>query len=183
MTVLCVTDGGGAEVGAARADTVRRREAELRHALDQLGILRPPVLLGLADGTIREQRDVVAARLRTTLPGLAKDTLVVAPWVGDGHRDHRVLGEVCVEFAADEQLTLWQYPVWMWHWGSPDHPDVPWPLLVSVALDREQREVVARALEAFASQRSGSPPMLHARFLEHFDRNREYFVADVGGAA
>lgn len=176
VTVVCVTDGAGSSQGDARRDVVRTREAELRLALDHLGILRPPSMLGFADGSVREDRADIAARLVDALPGLAVETLLVAPWIGDGHRDHRVLGEIAADLAQAAGATLWQYPVWLWHWGRPDHPDVPWSSLVALEMDQDQRELVRLALEAFESQRSGAQPMLHERFLSHFDRDREYFV-------
>ncbi|MEK8225950.1 SAM-dependent methyltransferase [Oerskovia sp. M15] len=54
--------------------------------------------------------------------GAAGRTLVCAPWRGDGHRDHRISGEVAAEVAEAHGARLLEYPIWWWHWGDPDDP-------------------------------------------------------------
>ncbi|WP_258369904.1 PIG-L deacetylase family protein [Curtobacterium sp. MCPF17_003] len=62
-----------------------------------LSALRPDVTsasVGIPDGATREHRDRVVDALDTVLAGAARPVLLVAPWRGDGHRDHRIAGEV-----------------------------------------------------------------------------------------
>lgn len=153
------------------------RSAEVRDALDVLGVddLR---LLGFADGAVREERSAVA----DAVSGIVREhpgTLVVAPWSGDGHRDHRVLGEISREVSRSWGHGLWSYPIWLWHWGSPGHMDVPWARFGAVSLPADVRALKAEALACFPSQTDGPRPMLHARFLENFDRAEEVFVVEA----
>ncbi|GAA4266799.1 PIG-L deacetylase family protein [Frondihabitans peucedani] len=180
VLVVCVTDGGAGLEGEARGQVAGERADELRDALGSLGVRRPPALLGFADGRVREDRTAIVESLAGLLGECPADTLVLAPWIGDGHRDHRVLGEIGLEVADALGLALWQYPVWLWHWGSPAHPDVPWEQLVAVPLDADDRSRAQDARARFVSQiapADGSLPMLHPRFLENFDRGADVFVA------
>lgn len=177
VRVVVVTDGAAPDPALART-----RAAEVKSAVRELGATAP-VLLRHADGRIREERAEIAHEVRrliesareavTTLP------LLVAPWRGDGHRDHRVLGEIASEVAGSLGLTLWEYPIWMWHWASPGHPDVPWRTLRSLALSQAESALKQRALGCYPSQtvaHAGKPPMLHPRFLAHFARPTEFFI-------
>ena len=159
VRVVVVTDGG------ARGEEARRT-AELGAAMALLGA--SVVSLGFRDGSTREHRDEIAAALGAHLAGA---DLVVAPWVGDGHRDHRVVGEVVAALTAGRRLV--QYPVWLWHWASPDSAEVPWEAFVSLPIDARAK---ARALRAYASQTEGDDPLLRADFLENFAGDTELFV-------
>ena len=100
----------------------------------------------------------------------------MAPWLGDGHRDHRVLGEIVADVTRRAGLPLWQYPIWMWHWGTPSDPEVPWGRFAAVPLSSAERAAKDAALGRYVSQTEGERPMLHARFLRHFAHDAEVFV-------
>lgn len=179
VTVVIVTDGAGDP--AAPADVRRTvaavRAPEAEAAMTELGVddLR---LLGYRDGAVREERDEITASVREILAGAGArpDTLVVAPWPGDGHRDHRVLGEIVGDETRRLGLPLWTYPIWMWHWATPSDPEVPWATCAAVPLSPAERTAKGRALQRFVSQIDGDRPMLHARFLRHFADDTEVFV-------
>jgi len=159
VRVVVVTDGG------ARGEE-SRRTAELGAAMALLGA--SVVSLGFRDGSTREHRDEIAAALQ---PHLTAADLVVAPWEGDGHRDHRVVGEVVASLVGERRHL--QYPVWLWHWASPDSAEVPWSQFVSLTIDPRAK---ARALHAYPSQTEGDDPVLRADFLENFRGDTELFV-------
>jgi LmbE family N-acetylglucosaminyl deacetylase/protein-L-isoaspartate O-methyltransferase len=190
VTVVVVTDGAASHPGSATSSRslVATRAEEARVAVGLLGRDVDLVLWDVADGAVREARAEVAERLRPLLPG--PGGLLVAPWRGDGHRDHRVLGEIAADLVGEAGTaapTLLEYPIWLWHWGSPDHPDVPWSSLRSSPLDAAADAAKRSALAAYVSQRrplSDAPedaPVLHPVFERHFARGREVFVVEDAG--
>nr|WP_244637318.1 bifunctional PIG-L family deacetylase/class I SAM-dependent methyltransferase [Frigoribacterium sp. CFBP 13712] len=205
VTVVVVSDGAGSHPDSTTtsADALcHERAAEARAALDELGPGIELVLMGVADGGLQEARVDIRTRLASVVADV-RPAVVLAPWRGDGHRDHRVLGEIAAELVrgaaadagavgavgagaeavgADLAPALFEYPVWLWHWGAPDHPDVPWADLVRVELDPEARAAAARALDRHASQlrplssRPGDEAVLRPDFVAHFRRDAEVFV-------
>jgi LmbE family N-acetylglucosaminyl deacetylase/SAM-dependent methyltransferase len=167
VRVVVVTDGGADGDPATPA----RRSAELRAALDELAAGIPVDELGFPDGQVLENRDAVAAALDLALADEPASTLLVAPWAGDGHRDHRVVGELVLEHAGGRRVA--DYPIWAWHWDDPADPALPRDTLRSHPVDVERKR---RAIERFASQVEGDEPMLRADVVEHFLRDREVFV-------
>jgi LmbE family N-acetylglucosaminyl deacetylase/SAM-dependent methyltransferase len=191
VTVVVVTDGAASHPGSTTSaeDLVATRAEEARVAVHLLGHDVELVQWSIADGAVREARAEITERLRPLLPG--PGGLLVAPWRGDGHRDHRVLGEIATELVAEADqagTALLEYPIWLWHWGSPDHPDVPWPSLRLSSLDAVADAAKRSALAAYVSQRrplSDAPedaPVLHPVFERHFARGREVFVAAGPGS-
>lgn len=191
VTVVVVTDGAASHPGSTTSaeDLVATRAEEARVAVHLLGPDVELVQWSIADGAVREARAEITERLRPLLPG--PGGLLVAPWRGDGHRDHRVLGEIAAELVAEADqaaTTLLEYPIWLWHWGSPDHPDVPWSALRLSSLDAVADAAKRSALAAYVSQRrplSGAPedaPVLHPVFERHFARGREVFVVAEPGS-
>ena len=182
--VVVVTDGAGSHPGSSTltpADLVRRRADEVVRAVALLSPASHVRLLGFPDGEVREHRAEVTSALRDALGPVAT---VVSTWRGDGHRDHRVVGEVCAELAAERGARLWEYPLWMWHWGSPDHPDVPWDRLRALPLDDRAVALKRRAVALHATQTQpwssdqADVAPLHPAFLRHADRDVEVFVVD-----
>lgn len=188
VTVVLVTDGAGSHPDDPRIG--RRRAGELLVALDLLGVTAAPVMLGFPDGGTREHRDRIAAALEAVLRSMTAPApdgatagapgriLVAAPWVGDGHRDHRVVGEIVRELVARDadRLTLLAYPIWMRHWADPDHDAVPWESMRALDIDARRKSA---AIDAHSSQRAGEEPMLHERFLENFRGEVELFVMEA----
>jgi LmbE family N-acetylglucosaminyl deacetylase/SAM-dependent methyltransferase len=183
--VVIVTDGAGSHPGSPTItpdQLARRRVDEVTDALALLSPGSAVRLLGFADGSVREDRDAIAAALREAI-GTGPVRAVVAPWRGDGHRDHRVTGEIAAEVAAERGAQLLEYPVWLWHWATPDHPDVPWDRLRVLPLDPADVLARRRAAARYVTQTqplSAAPEdvaPLHPEFLRHLDRDLEAFVA------
>ena len=189
VTLAIVTDGAASHPGSptvtpAELAAIRRDEA--RAALDAVAPGARLVLLGHPDGGVREARDAVRADLEALVAEAAPGTWVAAPWRGDGHRDHRVTGEVVAELVAaqaDERgIRLVEYPVWMWHWATPDDPRVPWAGLRALPLDPAAQHAKRRAIAAHASQvrpLSDAPEdraVLLPAFLRHAGRDREVLI-------
>ncbi len=173
VEVIVVTDGSASHPDRdSLADT---RSNELRRAVALLAPNASVVFLGTADGQVREQRISVRESLSAMLEGFGAETLVAAPWRGDGHRDHRVVGEACAELAASNDFTLIEYPIWMWHWATPDHEEVPWNRIARVNLSARSVAVKRAALTQFESQLGD---VITPSFLEHFDRSSEFFMTN-----
>ncbi|MCU1513576.1 MAG: SAM-dependent methyltransferase [Microbacteriaceae bacterium] len=165
VTVLVVTDGAarGSEFAAVRA-------AEVTAAVAQLAPAARVLQLGFDDGGTREHPAEIRAAMA---PHFADVDLVVAPWRGDGHRDHRVVGELVASLAEELGIRLLEYPIWLWHWATPASEEVPWSCLAALDIDGSLK---GAAIASFESQLSGDAPMLRPRFLQHFAREREIFV-------
>ncbi|RHA44094.1 bifunctional PIG-L family deacetylase/class I SAM-dependent methyltransferase [Cellulomonas rhizosphaerae] len=184
--VVVVTDGGGSHPGSSTLSPgalVRLRADEVTRAVALLSPASTVWLLGFPDGAVREHREGVTAALRDVL-GPEPVAAIVSTWRGDGHRDHRIVGEICAALAAELGARHWEYPLWMWHWGTPDHPDVPWDRLRALPLDDRTVTLKRRAV---AGHRTQTEPWsrdpadvapLHPAFLRHFDREVEVFVVD-----
>lgn len=170
VDVVVVTDGAAAH-GAASPALARERESEAAAALAELGSGIGLSFLGVPDSATPEHRDRISAEVRSRASAPAGRVLLLSTWTGDGHRDHRVVGEVCAEAGAELGHPVLAAPVWLWHWSSPADESVPWPRLVRVELDEEMVARKARALDRYPSQTSPGPDgaaVLHPRFLRAF---------------
>lgn len=169
VRIICITDGS-----ASHPDTPRiaqTRSSELRDAIDTLAPGAAVTMLGFPDGQTREYRSEIIAALNEALQDASEHSLLVCPWHGDGHRDHRVVGEVTQEVANGRRVL--EYPIWMWHWASPAHPAIPWNRMISMPYTGGEKE---RALGCFVSQIAGNSPILQAHFLKHFSQDQEVFM-------
>ncbi len=156
--VVVLTDGAASHPGSptvSREELAARRADEVRTAVGVLSPASPVTLLGHPDGGLREVRADVEAALRRLLGTDPVDTLLV-PWRGDGHRDHRVAGEIGAALARETGARLVEYPLWMWHWATPDDPRVPWDRMQLVDLADGS---VVRRHRAVAAHRSQVHPL------------------------
>jgi LmbE family N-acetylglucosaminyl deacetylase/SAM-dependent methyltransferase len=168
------------------ADLAARRTAEFRAAL---GVLHPAVtttLLDVPDVGLREQPGTLSSALEEHLTGTVGRALLVAPWQGDGHRDHRVAGEVAASVAAAHpEVTVLAYPVWAWHWDDPTAPALPLDRLRPFPLADDVLERKRRALDAHVSQvrplspAPGDEAVVDDRHARHHLRAEEWFVAEA----
>ncbi len=185
IDLIVVTDGEGSHPASpthtpATLALLRRRELQAAAAV--LGLRGGIVFLGLPDGGTDGHREAITAALDETLDHTASErVLVLSPWRGDGHRDHRVVGEIVEEVCARRGVRSRAFPIWLWHWGGPD--DVPWPRAERLALDIGVRDARTRALDAHASQlhplspAPGDEALVHARMRSHVEREAEVFFA------
>lgn len=184
IDLIVATDGEGSHPDSAThspATLGLLRRRELIEAARIVGVTADPLFLGLPDGGTDEYRDAITAALRHALDRAgAERVLVLSTWRGDGHRDHRVVGEIVEDVCAARGVRSRAFPIWLWHWGAPD--DVPWPRAEALELDAAAREAKTRALDAHASQlrplsaAPGDEPMVHARMRAHFERATEVFL-------
>ncbi|WP_411701383.1 bifunctional PIG-L family deacetylase/class I SAM-dependent methyltransferase, partial [Conyzicola sp.] len=183
ITVVIVTDGGASHPDSPTItpDELRRlRAAEARLAVHRLAPDAAVHLLGFPDGAVERSRAAIATALADLLPETS--ALVVAPWRGDEHVDHRVVGEICAELAAAGSLSLLEYPIWLWHWAAPDDAAVPWNRFVELSPRAEALAHKKNAIAAYASQaeplsdQPGDEAMLLEPFLANFRGRHELFV-------
>lgn len=194
VTLLVATDGEGSHPGSATSPkelrAVRRRE--LLDAVDAVAEGARVVLLGLPDGGLREHRDDLLAAITSVVDLAASDgapLLLCAPWRGDGHRDHRIAGEVSAEVAQVRGVRFLEYPIWLWHWGDPAGDDAPWDAMRGLRLTDDESGAKAKAVAAHGSQTralSGRPedaPVVGHEMVRHATRPVEVFVETGPGAA
>jgi LmbE family N-acetylglucosaminyl deacetylase len=154
VQVVSVSYGGAAQPDASMFDRVRleaTRRAELHCARGLLGIRRS-VSLGLLDGDLARHEDRLTDSLSEILDGVEPGTWCAATWRGDGHPDHEAVGRAAAAACARTGVALVEYPVWMWHWATPNDVAVPWDRAYSLplsgwAVDRKQQ-----AAQCFRSQ-------------------------------
>jgi LmbE family N-acetylglucosaminyl deacetylase/protein-L-isoaspartate O-methyltransferase len=196
VVVIIATDGEGSHPESpthSRNQLAVRRRAEVTDAIRLLAPDAAIFFLGLADGMLRENVDIletaladildtrgIAATRRGTRSARAERSLVLAPWSGDGHRDHRIVAETVGRLCETRGLTHRGYPIWAWHWAEPD--DLPWDRMRSLRLSELETETKARAIGLHVSQLAplssapGDEPVLHPGMRAHFERDVEVFI-------
>jgi LmbE family N-acetylglucosaminyl deacetylase/SAM-dependent methyltransferase len=189
VTVIAVTDGALSNPGSSTTakELAAIRSCEFHLAVAELAPSANVVEFEFPDGLGDQHRGDIAAALAQAVP---RSAVIVAPWRGDGHRDHRIVGEACAELAVSRNVSLFEYPVWMWHWGSPDDNGIPWRDGRSLRLQRSAHTAKQLALERYGSQvvglgsRPEDAPVLSPQFVSHFQRDCEvFFVTSPGQMA
>lgn len=156
----------------------QRRLAEVSSAVAVVAPGQHLDVLCLPDGRLAEHEAALTARV-VALVGDGRDCLVVGPWRGDGHPDHEAAGRCAAAAAARTDARLLEYPVWFWHWGTPD--DAPWGSALRLELGPAERELKERAVQAHHSQvaplsgRPGDEVLLGDDVLAHHRRDCEVF--------
>jgi LmbE family N-acetylglucosaminyl deacetylase/SAM-dependent methyltransferase len=180
VIVVVVTDGGESARSAEVLPEaqVARRGQELRRALQILAPSTELYELGIPDGCVDQQRPTTKRALMERI--LADPpSLVIAPWSGDGHRGHRLIGEICEEFSAPRAIRLAQYPIWMRHWADPESAQVPWERFRGVDLTAGERRLKVAAIGLYSPQTEASeerPATLQHEFVRHFVRPKEVYL-------
>lgn len=160
------------------------RRLEARAAVDALAPDARLHTLGLPDGDLAGVID----ELRGCVEPLIDDDVVLAtPWCADGHVDHDAVGRLGHELAAAHGIRLLEYPIWLWHWGTPDAPEVPWREFRALRPNCAALAAKARAMDAYPSQirplsaAPGDEAVLSDAIQRHFRRTEEVYV-DHGAA-
>lgn len=181
IVVIGVTDGEGSHPGSfawTPALLACQRRAERADGLARLGVTRPALELGVADGAVALAEASLGGRLRELL---RPRDVVFATWRLDGHPDHEAAGRVAAKAAASIGCRLWEVPVWMWHWARPADSRVPWKRMRRLALDAETCARKSRAIAAHGSQLVETPgerrpPVLPDWALARLLRPFEVFI-------
>jgi LmbE family N-acetylglucosaminyl deacetylase/protein-L-isoaspartate O-methyltransferase len=185
ISVLIVTDGAASHPGSTSTTSDDLRTRRAGEAVDALRLLAPDAglrLLDLPDGAVLENRAAVADAVAAVLDEAEGSVLLASTWRGDGHRDHRIVGEVCAELAAARATRFVEYPVWLWHWATPHDADVPWADFVALSPGADVLAAKAAAIDAHDSQvraLSGLPgdeAVLRPDFVEHFHGAHEVYI-------
>lgn len=163
-------------VVVATGDAARQRELE--DALTALGLPGSATFLDLTDGALKHETDALHEAVETTLASPASgERLILAPWPGDRHGDHRTLGREVAAVAAERGENVAFYPIWLWQWGEAS--DVPWERLIEVELPPYARARKRTAIHSFASQLHGpSRPegVLSEQFVERAGNGPEVLI-------
>jgi LmbE family N-acetylglucosaminyl deacetylase/SAM-dependent methyltransferase len=161
---------------------IRRRE--LGSALSHLELSHPDAgaltweVLGLPDGLLADHIESVTCAMTRAMDRSTR--LLASTYRHDGHVDHEALGAAAAQFAAEQGLGLLEFPLWYWHWSSPDSHG-PWTHWLALRLSEQSRLAKDRAMAAHRSQitalspAAGDEALLSPRFLQHFQRKSEIF--------
>jgi LmbE family N-acetylglucosaminyl deacetylase len=189
VTVLVATDGEASHPQSrshTRTDLRSIRRAEVARAVNALAPGATVRFLALPDGGLRENADALDAALEDVLAAAATAParmLVVAPWSGDGHRDHRIAAESVARVAARHGVRHLGYPIWLWHWGRP--ADVPWERGSALVLTAGEAAIKSHALRTHVSQlhplsdEPGDEAIVPAAMQAHFARDTEMFFREA----
>jgi len=166
VRVVVVTDGSGSHPGSETTpgELALLRAAEVTQAVTLLNPDAELDLLWHRDGTTEENRDAIRSDLERAAAGA---DLIVSPWRGDGHRDHRVVGELCATLG----IPMVEYPIWAWHWGSPD--SVPTARFTVLPVGDKRAAITAHATQVLGL---AGDVVLRPDFVEHFTTGTEVFL-------
>lgn len=156
VDVVAVTDGEASHPGGSLSpvELAAARVVETDRALALLGLAGRVTRLGLPDGGADELEEPVTDAL-----ALAPGQWLLGPWVCDGHPDHEAVGRACARAAVRDGARLLAFPIWAWHWATPDEPSLPWDGARQVCLPEAVRTAKAAALQAFVTQVSPLGPL------------------------
>ncbi|WP_417215827.1 PIG-L family deacetylase [Arthrobacter sp.] len=144
--------------------------------------------LGLPDGDLAANAGALDEALAAVVDGPADGpsarpstgrTVIAAPYRLDAHADHDAVGSAAARLATRKQLGLLEFPIWYWHWGTPERTE--WREWQTLRLDASAREAKRAALGAHRSQilplssAPGDEVLLSGAFQRHFLRPTETF--------
>lgn len=148
VTVVVATHGG-----AGAGATVRRREGE--RAIAELGASVTQIWWDLPDGGLAN----VEEQLQSGIAALVDErTLLLAPVECDGHTDHEAVARAAEDAARRQSAELLFYPIWFWHWATPE--DVDWSRFRTIAPSLDALQSKSAAIDCYRSQLTaddGSP--------------------------
>jgi LmbE family N-acetylglucosaminyl deacetylase len=110
--VVYATDGEATRGGAeSMAEIAGKRQGEATAACKILGT-ELVTFLSLPDGALHEHQDELQLRLSSILAAVAPE-MVLLPWFGDDHPDHRSMDQAFAAVVADRPVAeVWGYETW-----------------------------------------------------------------------
>lgn len=130
------------------------RTREVEEAVELLAPGARVTHLGHPDGGLSQLTDTLREQLADEVTG---STLLVAPWTDDGHPDHDALGVAAREAAGETGCALRHYPIWLWHWATPD--SAPWGRMHVIEPGPDALHRKRRALARFVTQAQPLSPL------------------------
>jgi LmbE family N-acetylglucosaminyl deacetylase/SAM-dependent methyltransferase len=190
VTIVIASDGEASHLDSPTHTPTQlgeMRRAEVTQAVSLLNANAEVKFLGLPDSELAAHVDEIT----DCVSGCSTEVSIIATtWVGDRHPDHVACAEVGARLAQTRGIHHWQFPIWLWHWGTPESRELTTEPLRRLCLDDAAIAAKRNALKAHASQHTplssepGDEAILSASMLEHFDRDYEVFiVSDVAPAA
>ncbi|UXV17282.1 PIG-L family deacetylase [Pseudomonas fluorescens] len=171
LQLISVTDGSASHPGSTRWPVARLgviRPQESAQALHRLGVPLHSLMwlrAGFTDSKVAEREEELSAFIQRYL----KPTDVVfTTWREDGHCDHEAVGRASAKAALAVGTTLYELPVWTWHWATPEDSQVPWHRARKILLTPQAVARKRHAIHAFASQLEGDPQIGLAPVLAPF---------------
>lgn len=158
IQLISVTDGSASHPGSQRWPVERLsvvRPQESAQALHRLGVPLHSLKwlrAGFTDSKVAAREAQLVAFIQRYLK---PDDVVFATWREDGHCDHEAVGRASAEAAEHVGATLYELPVWTWHWATPEDSQVPWHRARKIPLSPEAVARKRHAIHAFASQLEG----------------------------
>jgi LmbE family N-acetylglucosaminyl deacetylase len=172
VVIAAVTDGENAY--SENEGLAALRTQEQTSALAQLGVPVENIhRFRLTDSGLDAERHELVDLLT---PLVTADTVVMAPWTGDYHPDHKVCGWAAEKVAQQAGAKLAWYFFWTWHRGTP--ADLCALDLAAFTFDDSLLQKKQRALACHASQldRADGQPILPANLLGPAKRRFEVFA-------
>jgi LmbE family N-acetylglucosaminyl deacetylase/SAM-dependent methyltransferase len=202
VDVLVLSDGEASHPESPTHTQERLSRVRRTEVTDAVAHLAPSARLhfaGLPDGDLTANREAAARALASVLgtppsgaePGEERSVAgawIVAPWRADGHPDHSLAGEVAAAGAAWSGARLLEYPIWAWHWSTPDG-EWPLDLIRRTDLSPEDHALKLQALALHRSQvlplsdEPGDEAIVPPAMAAHFARGFEIFVEDTAAEA
>lgn len=182
ILIVSVTDGENCYPGNECWPPSRvslTRKWELSQALLALGIAVPDIVsLEVPDGQVAAHEsqltDALELHLRST-------DAVFVPWSRDGHPDHEATSRAAASAARSVGMRLIEFPVWAWHWASPNGRAFEGLKISRLDLNADAHRRKADAIACFTSQLATGDstipePILPAHVLKRFARTCEVFI-------
>lgn len=180
--LVTATDGEASHPGStalAPGRLAELRVAEAERALAALGVSARTTRLQLPDSGLAGCRPELAEALAGAVAGA---DAVLSTWAGDAHPDHEAVGRAALAAGRAHGLPVWQFPVWAWHWATPDDARVPWNRARVVPVPPAVRAAKRAAVGCFTTQIHSIGPapadraVLPPDMLAHFDRDLEVLI-------
>jgi LmbE family N-acetylglucosaminyl deacetylase len=153
LRLVSVTDGEASHPHSTTQvarNLARIRTAETRAALAALGASGAErVRLRLPDTGVGRHEAALTDQLADLAEGF---DAVAAPWSHDVHADHEAAGRAALAAGLRTGVPVLQYPVWTWHWATPQDRRVPWHRAARIPLTPESLARKRAALDCFNSQ-------------------------------
>jgi len=183
ITVAVATAGEKCQPNLSTSQQQRmavRRRREVEQAIGGLTSQARLVHFELPDGDLALHEPHLCREI-TELSGA--DTLILAPWTGDGHADHDALGRAAIAASHANGSAIAHFPIWLWHWGTPDM--LAWEHLVAAETSLVGCWRKRGAVGAFTSQlhptnggqaEADVPPIIGASMRARSRRLVEVFI-------